>query len=334
MAALANELAPAHRVTVVCLSDEPPFYRLDPNVKLLPVSPHARMSGRLSEKLLVMLQLRRVVREVSPSLICIFGESISAATLIATVFVRAKKFVFDRASPLAVGSWRRKWLSPVAYQFADGVIVQTERARVVAHRRYFGRAVHVLPNPVRRPDYIPAMGQRDRVVVSVGYLGGKKNQEFLIRCFLTLSEASEWRLVLVGDGPERQRLEALSAELGGQERVLFLGQSAAVEKHLLWAQVFAFASLSEGFPNALAEALACGCACIAFDCIAGPGELITHDENGLLVNVRNEAEYAIQLRRILMDEALRVRLSTNAVQSMKSFAMENIREQFSNIVFS
>ena len=225
-------------------------------------------------------------------------------------------------------------LSPIAYQLARSVIVQTERAREVAETRYFGRDVFVLPNPVKAPVSIRAMGQRERTIVSVGFLGGKKNQEFLIRCFLDLEQSPEWRLVLIGDGPERQRLEALAADLGGADRVRFVGESAAVEQYLLHAQVFAFVSLSEGFPNALAEALACGCACIAFDCVAGPGELITHEENGLLVRNGDEAEYATQLARILSNEKLRNELSEKAVVSMRKYSIKHIRKQFEEIVFS
>ena len=98
-----------------------------------------------------------------------------------------------------------------------------------------------------------------------------KGQEELLRAFSRLRDPRDWRLMLVGDGPQRERLEALTDELRLGERVRFTGARKDVDALLARSSIFAFASLSEGYPNALLEAMASGLCCISFDCVAEIG---------------------------------------------------------------
>jgi GalNAc-alpha-(1->4)-GalNAc-alpha-(1->3)-diNAcBac-PP-undecaprenol alpha-1,4-N-acetyl-D-galactosaminyltransferase len=120
--------------------------------------------------------------------------------------------------------------------------------------------------------------------------------------------------------------------LGIEAQVDFLGERKDVSKLLKSAQVFAFASLSEGFPNALAEGLANGCACISFDCPTGPAELIRHDINGLLVALGDEQGYEREFSRLLGDAALRSRLSEQARLDMRRFSPNEVIEQFEQLI--
>lgn len=331
IALLANHLVEKYQVTVVTLSEGMPFYRLDPKVCFLPLRKAALSIPKLVAKVRSLLHVRAVVKMVEPSYICVFGESINSAVLVSLMGLAGKKIVFDRASPLAFRSWRRRAVNPYLYRLADTVVVQTERARELAKERYKGVPVEVLSNPVNPVIEVRPIRARSWTVVNVGFLGGQKNQELLIRCFLALEGAGEWTLELVGDGPDRERLQTLVAEQGADDRVRFLGEIKDVEEVLSNAQVFAFVSKSEGFPNALSEALFAGCACISFDCVAGPSELIAHESNGLLVPTDNEEEYADQLGRLLKDAKLRQQLSKNAVQSMVRYRVEEIVKSFEKI---
>jgi GalNAc-alpha-(1->4)-GalNAc-alpha-(1->3)-diNAcBac-PP-undecaprenol alpha-1,4-N-acetyl-D-galactosaminyltransferase len=80
-----------------------------------------------------------------------------------------------------------------------------------------------------------------------------------------------------------------------------------------------FASLSEGFPNALAEAMSFSLPSIAYNCIAGPSDLIEDGVNGYLVPLNNKIEYKEKFEALLSDKELRTKMGTIARQSIKNF---------------
>jgi GalNAc-alpha-(1->4)-GalNAc-alpha-(1->3)-diNAcBac-PP-undecaprenol alpha-1,4-N-acetyl-D-galactosaminyltransferase len=190
----------------------------------------------------------------------------------------------------------------------------------------------VIPNPVEVPSFVSPVLERKKLIVNVGSIGRLKNQEFLIRAFARVKTGEDWELALVGDGPDRPRLEALVQGMALASRVTFLGERKDVSRILSNAQVFAFTSLSEGFPNALAEALANGCACISLDCPTGPAELIQNDRTGFLVPLGDESAYVDKLERLLADNGLRARFSKQGSASVRAFSREKVLWRFERLI--
>src|SRR3990170_3056728 len=118
----------------------------------------------------------------------------------------------------------------------------------------------------------------------------------------------EWRLAIVGDGPLRSELEALSRNLQIESTVDWHGHVADPLPLLRGAKFFVQTSLFEGTPNALLEAMACGLPAIVSDASPGPCELVGTDEcAGLVVPVGDVAATAEAIVRLAGDEALRRR---------------------------
>lgn len=318
--ALANEIDPV----VIQLSAIEPFYRLDPRVRLIR---HPGSGAGVLRLFGIAWYLYQVFIRERPDVVVSFGETISPFVIGVAKLAGVPVLVSNRASPMSSLSGRRAWLNPLAYRYADGVIVQTRRAIECLSGRFRDCHWLVMENPVKFPDTVPAERERRNLCVCVGYLGQQKNQAAVIRAFAR-SAPEDWSLAIVGDGPDRQFLEALTAELELNGRVEFTGAVANVYDILLQARVFAFASRSEGFPNALAEAMACGCACIAYDCHTGPAELIKHDESGLLVGLDDEQDLTAGLHRLMGDAALRGQLGSAARMRASELRLELVSRRF------
>jgi glycosyltransferase involved in cell wall biosynthesis len=156
---------------------------------------------------------------------------------------------------------------------------------------------------------------RDRVVLAVGRLSREKGQAHLIRA------AARWRrdarLVIVGEGPDRPVLERLARKVGVGRSVIFAGATSDVAPFYALADVFALPSLSEGSPNALLEAMACGLPIVA-TAVGGVPEIAGHGRDALLGPPRDTAFLARDVDRLLGDPELAARLGAAARRTVSS----------------
>ena len=331
---LANAFCRDHEVSIVITHEGPSFYKLDPQVNLYPNRQRQVGQAKWRRGLNMMRHIRSATRQVQPEVILSFGELISPIARIATLGSGARFTIFNRESPLRSLRGRAGIVNPLTYPLANCVVTQTEKARSLLQPRYRLSRFQVIPNPVEIPQAVPPIDFRRKRIVSVGYLGGEKNQQALLRAFAQSSCRNSWEVAIIGDGPERDMLKELSRVLGIHNQVEFLGERKDVPALLKESRIFAFTSLSEGFPNALSEGLAHGCACIAFDCIAGPSELITHDFNGLLIPAGDQNAYSRALQALMREENMQRRFSKNARNDIKRFSTDEVFQQYARLVLS
>ena len=146
--------------------------------------------------------------------------------------------------------------------------------------RVAGLAAQDLDDPWFRPGQPP-------VLLAVGRLHRQKDYPTLLRAFARVKERREARLVILGEGDERPRLEALIGELGIADNVRLLGFQTNPYAYMARAAVFVLSSAWEGLSNVLIEALACGCRVVSTDCQHGPAEVLGDGRYGMLVPVGN-----------------------------------------------
>ena len=140
---------------------------------------------------------------------------------------------------------------------------------------------------------------------------------------------ADWRLVLVGDGEDFERMKRLAEELS-LERVSFEGHHKNVADYYRRASVVALTSETEGWPLALTEGQAQGCICVAFGCTSGVKEVLSPSGGcGFIVPAFDEEEYAQQLLRIAaMSDEERLRIRKQAVEKRAQYAPEIIAEKW------
>jgi glycosyltransferase involved in cell wall biosynthesis len=326
---LANHLSARWEVSIVTLAHSRPFYVIDKSVRLYTPPETERQKIKLTR---LLLQLKHAFRSLSaqkPDACLIFGEDIATPmAFIARAAGIGNIVIFPRGTPSRSLKGSNGRLNRFGFMLAQRIVVQTEASRHLFLDRFSTIPIEVIPNPIDMPESCPPISARKRWILNVGSIGRKKNQRALIRAFAALDDAEHWKLVFVGDGPERKRLEDMVVDANLQKRVCFVGEQTNVSNWLAQSRVFAFPSLSEGFPNALAEALASGCACLSYDCPTGPADLIEHDVNGLLVPNGDESSFKAGLQRLVKDSCLQVQLGCAARRRIREFAAEKVLQQF------
>lgn len=158
------------------------------------------------------------------------------------------------------------------------------------------------------------IADHELIVLSVGRLSREKAQIDLLEAFKALREmnpALKCKLIIVGDGAERRKLEAAGESLALKEHVIFAGHISDVRPFYAAADVLASSSHSEGSPNVLLEAMAAGLPIVATS-VGGVPEIVKNDESALLVPVENPQAMATAIARILTDQGLAQKLTTNA----------------------
>ena len=154
-------------------------------------------------------------------------------------------------------------------------------------------------------------------IMSIGTLTALKAHDVLLQAAALLAERGKaFELCIVGDGPERERLERLTAELGVADRVRFLGEVPDAHELLAEAHILAHAARSEGLSNAIIEAMAEGVPVVATPVGATP-ELIEHERTGLLATVGSPESLADALARLLDDPGLRQKLGEAGLERVR-----------------
>ena len=172
-------------------------------------------------------------------------------------------------------------------------------------------------------------------MVSVGRLIDTKNFDQLIDIFATI-DAPDWKLVIVGgDANKQTNMSKLQKQIDDcqlNDRVILAGQQKDVESYLLKSKIFAFTSSSEGFPNVIGEAMSAGLPVVAYDCIAGPSDMIEDGINGYLIPLFDKNRYAYKLRELMFDKENIKRMSVYATQSIQRFNVNQITEAYYHVL--
>jgi GalNAc-alpha-(1->4)-GalNAc-alpha-(1->3)-diNAcBac-PP-undecaprenol alpha-1,4-N-acetyl-D-galactosaminyltransferase len=275
------------------------------------------------------LRLRRAILGFSPDVVVSFIEQTNVRVLLALIGAGIPVIVSERIDPRhhvveACWQWLRQWFYPAA----DIVVVQTEAVLRWVAAFVPRRKIRVIPNavpPLNPATDPPPMLVNGRTVLAAGRLTHQKGFDLLIDAFAASSGAQKgWRLVILGEGPERAVLEQQAQRLGLEDHVFLPGVVSPIEAWLSHADLFVLSSRYEGFPNVLVEAMACGLPVVAFDCESGPAEIVQTEADGLLVPPEDTVALSSAMGRLMEEPEQRRRFGAAAKKNIERLALPRV----------
>ncbi|HKW49510.1 MAG TPA: glycosyltransferase [Gemmatimonadaceae bacterium] len=321
-------------VSVVCLQQEGPLFS---RYRERGISVLALPLGRL-HGIKAVRQGMRLARYLSAQQVDIVHSHDAYNNIFATVWARMARTPVVIASRRWCDDLPRRALAVVnrfGFRLADCIIANSTQVaslvvtedrvpatRVAVVPNFVDESAFTAPNPAHRAQLRTELGLDPRCIV-IGCIAGLrpvKDHETLIRAVADLR--SRWpllRLVLVGDGELRLRLEALVRQLGLTDTVVFAGaRPNEPNLHHLF-DISVLSSLSEGLPNTIVEAMAAGKPVVATR-VGGVVDAVLDGETGTLVPARSPTDFATAIEQLLLHTTLR--------QSMGDAARRRARSEF------
>jgi len=323
-----------HEVHVIFLVHHTPFYKLNDNIRVYWPGFREKNNKRgLMYWIRILFYLRRTMLKIKPDTVLSVPEGYNNLAICVLLGSKIPVYVSDRSSPVrTLWPFHIRILRKIFYPFATGIIAQTQFAKdkLSEIKGVKNSKISVIPNPLKRMIHYPKENDT-KVVLNVGRLTPEKNLFELIEIFSEINHP-DWQLHIVGDGPLKEQLMNRIEELRMTDRIFMRGAVTDVDRALSQGDVFAFTSVSEGFPNALNEAMAYPLACIAYDCVTGPSEMIQNDVNGYLIEMGDRNDYKRKLKQLMVDESIRERFKKESQRNRDKFALDVVGQRYLNFI--
>lgn len=315
----------------------------------VPVAEFPVRSFKSPSALRVAARFGRYLREHNIVLVHSFDVPMNLFAVCAARWYRTPLVLSSqRASRSLTPGLYHRWLR-LTDRMVDAIVVNSEAVRAELEQQD-----HVPPTRIRlcynsldtahfhsrRPPRVEELKGASLVIGSTAMFRPEKGLSTLVEAFAEVCRHHpERKLLLVGDGPLRQDLEALADRLGIRPQCHFPGAHTDVAGWLRQMDIFVLPSLSEALSNSLLEAMSCGCTVVASRTGGNP-ELVRSTpfgETGLLFEPAQSPSLAAQLRRLIEDPSLRSSLSAAAQSFVQSTftpaqTIRNFQELYVNLL--
>jgi len=251
---------------------------------------------------------------------------IAAARLAGIPSIASKRWMSDEDR-------RHVWTNRIAFRLASCVLANSETVAESARRIEFAPPEHLCVIPNFIDEGVGELSDADRrglrahfgytdeqvVVTMVARLRTVKNHALALRAFARVAQRHpQVRLLLVGDGPETDAIQAQADALGVPELVFVAGHMDEAWRCHAAGDISVLSSRHEGFPNTLVEAMACGRPVVATR-VGGVPDAVLHERTGLLFDREDEEGFATGIERLVSDLALRSTLGARGRERAESF---------------
>ena len=176
----------------------------------------------------------------------------------------------------------------------------------------------------KNKNYHKLFSNNKKTIIAVSRLNKVKRIDLLINSLYEINKDYDVQLVIIGDGPEENKLKNLTRELNLEENVHFLGFRDDVIQWMINSDIFVTASQVEGSPNSLIEAVCLGIPSIATDCPTGPKEILNNGEQGILIPIDSQKHMVDAMRLLIEDQDLRNKFVQSSDVTRDRYSSERI----------
>lgn len=336
LSTVCNELAKrGHEVYLATNLNAPVVYDLEKRIHTMQLFPEKHLErGTIKRYIIFYRRLKHIVKEVKPDVIVSFMSGLNVHVILSTLglkipIIASEHFTFDTKHSLF------KYISRFhVNKLATKVVLLTQYDYDFLGTRLANKVV--IPNPMSYPVFM-GRSVRKKNVLAAGSLDRWKHKGFdnLLKVWSKVSpHFPDWTLEIAGGGKEinLNYLKKMSEDLKVSQNVSFLGFQSDLKSVFQQTSVFILSSRHEGLPMVLIEAMSQGCACLSFDCVSGPREIINHGVSGMLVENQDLEQMEQALYSLLANEELRERFSENAINDTERFSTSKIVDRWEEIL--
>ena len=313
-------------ISILTMSDKKASYFLNQGIKLYSLIAQSERKNFVYNLILRYMRFRKYVKTESMDCFVVMLPVTILMSLILRRRISGKLIISERDDPNSYSGVMQCLLKAFSHR-ADGFVFQTKDA-YKWYGKYIGeKKIAVIPNAVNKEFLtVDKNVVRENRIIAAGRLVEKKNFGLLIKAYAKIADKyPDYKLVIFGDGAEKDTLQRLSVELNMESNVVLSGYTDNLKEEFQKSKLFVLSSNYEGIPNTLVEAMALGLPCIATDCPAGgPKFLIQHGINGYLTGVGDMEQMAYYMDLLLSSEKLAGKIGKKAQDITKTLNQDKI----------
>ncbi len=334
-AILANHLVSQGHAVTIALFIRSIAFDLDPRVNIVHVD-HKRYTSKILSAFYVVFKVRQLVKAIRPKRL--IAMSRIGSLLAASVFFRHTVTRFD-IYPLIGYKKYKQWQFWFFYNmpWVKYVVCPSEELKEDVKRFFLNKNKLVTiynPIPLPRKDNDVAkniLWSRPYFII-VSRLSRQKNVAQVIEAYHRFRIFEKADLVILGDGSEMLHLKVLIKKLGLTHCVILKGFIGDPHPYMSNAIALINASLREGFPNVVVEALSLGTPVISSLAKTGPKEIIFHGDNGYLFPVGDYEKLGLAMTEFLENKDLYMHLKSNVTKGLDRFTQEKVMSSWEKIL--
>ncbi len=332
-------------------------YDLDNRVNVIDLGQKSNSNGFIKFIKLptIAYKLSKVIKKRNFNVVVSFLYRANYINVLAKYFANHKAIISERIAPSSMyygNSYNEvisRFLIKSLYERADFLVPVTNAIKSDLQNNFninINSKVIYNPYDINRINFLSSKSisiniNKSKSIITVGSLDIRKNHKLLIKAFSRLVD-KEYKLYILGRGQRKNNLQKLASDLGLDDNIIFINFDNNPYKYLSKCCLFVFSSNSEGFPNVVVEALACGLPVISTDCLSGPREILAPGTNynvqlqnkiecaeyGILTPINDVGRMREAMELLIRNKSLREAYARKAKKRVQNFAVEKIASQY------
>ncbi len=280
--------------------------------------------------------IRDTVNKVNPDVICVCDDGIKGF-FVPKIIGKSCPIIYERhvskliAEEVWKPSFKKKMITAIKYMLMNYGAKSFDAFVVLTNgnlKEWDVKNIKVISNPL---SFFPKETAvlDNKKIIAVGKQCGQKGYDRLLLSWKeVIKKHPNWSLEIYGASNPDHDFEKLSRELEVDDSVRFCAPVKNIKDKFLEASIHVLASRFEGFGMVIIEAMSCGVPSVSYDCPHGPSDIISHNEDGILIKNGDIEAFGQSLIELIEDKEKRISMGAAAKENVKRYLPENIVPQW------